>query len=155
MLKRTFIPLLALPLVLGVAACDDGSGDYEDQIAELQEQLQAAENQASEAMTENEDLNQQISSLGDQIENVQAFSEDALEEVQASLSDATSSARTAIERLDLVGEGGLEQASPELSADLREDLDQLVQRLQTVASDLGLELEDADAEDVQQQQDAQ
>ena len=127
-------PLLALggAALIGLAACD--SRDYEAEITELESQLQDAETRLQESLAANEDLNAQMAELeGGQVS----------ETVQTELNEAYSTAQQTYERL-----GALERepgADPQLIEEavvvLREDIQAMMDSLQSAGQELGVQLE--------------
>jgi multidrug resistance efflux pump len=137
---RTFAVLPPLVLALGLAACD--SRDYEAEIATLQGDLESARAELEEAQGQNEQLTTQMEELQAQAEQPATGDSAALEPVQSEFNAIVEKASVSLANLTEL------EAQPDAPAelgDLRQNLQDIMQSVQTAASGLGLELAPAPA----------
>jgi chromosome segregation ATPase len=139
---RTFAVLPPLVLALGLAACD--SRDYEAEIATLQTDLESARAELEEAQSQNEQLTTQMEELRTQAEQAGQAGGDtaALEPVQSEFNAIVEKASVSLANLTQL------EAQPDAPAelgDLRQNMQDIMQSVQTVAGELGLELAPAPA----------
>jgi hypothetical protein len=137
---RTFAVLPPLVLALGLAACD--SRDYEAEIATLQTDLESARADLEEAQSQNEQLTTQMEELQAQAEQPGTGDPAALEPVQSEFNTIVEKASVSLANLTEL------EAQPDAPAelgDLKQNLQDIMQSVQTAASGLGLELTPAPA----------
>lgn len=134
-------PLLALGAgaLLILAACD--SRDYEAEIADLETQLQEAEVQLQQAMSENETLSGQMTEMEATGGEVSEGAAQAIGEIQM-IAQRTYDRLGALEREPGAPADQMEQAI----AALREDVQGILDSVQTAGEELGVELEQAATE---------
>jgi chromosome segregation ATPase len=135
---------LAAASLIAIAACD--SRDYEAEIATLESDLQ-------NARSENEQVQTQLDELRAQAEaQPEPMAEGALDNVRTELNKVVQTAAASFEQMgSLTEEAGAPAEQTEALGALREEMQTIVQSVQTAAGDLGIELEtvamdtDADA----------
>lgn len=134
-------PLLALGAgaLLVLAACD--SRDYEAEIADLETQLQEAEGQLQQAMSENETLSGQMTEMEAGGGEVSEGAAQAIGEIQM-MAQRTYDRLGALEREPDAPADQMEEAI----AALREDVQGILDSVQTAGQELGVELEQAATE---------
>jgi multidrug resistance efflux pump len=137
---RTFAVLPPLVLALGLAACD--SRDYEGEIATLQGDLDTARTELEEAQSQNEQLTTEVEELRAQSEQAGTGDPAALEPVQSEFNAIVEKASVSLANLTQL------EAQPDAPAelgDLRQNMQDIMQSVQTVAGELGLEVAPAPA----------
>jgi hypothetical protein len=137
---RTFAVLPPLVLALGLAACDDR--DYEGEIATLQGDLDTARAELEEAQSQSEQLTTQMEELRAQAEQPGTGDPAALEPVRTEFNAIIEKASVSLANLTQL------EAQPDAPAevgDLRQNMQDIMQSVQTVAGELGLELAPAPA----------
>jgi hypothetical protein len=132
---RTFAVLPPLVLALGLAACD--SRDYEAEIATLQGDLESARAELEEAQGQNEQLTTQMEELQAQAEQAGTGDPAALEPVQSEFNAIIEKASTSLAN---VTELEAQPDAPAELGDLRQNMQDIMQSVQTVAGELGLEV---------------
>jgi chromosome segregation ATPase len=140
---RVVATSVALASLLAVAACD--SRDYESEIATLEADVQTARGEAEQLQTRLDELRAQS--------EAQALPEGALDNVQTELNNVAQNVAAVFAGMGAMTEDP--EAAPEERTEaigvLRDDMQKIMQSIQTVAADLGIELEtvamdtDADA----------
>jgi chromosome segregation ATPase len=142
---RPLIIVLPLALGLGLAACD--SRDYEAELAELQNQLNDATGELEGLRGENQSLSGEMAELRSQAEETAAaagqLSEEVAGKVRGELESVLEKASQTVDRLAAL------ERDPDAPADtrteavaiLRNEVQQIVNSVQTAAADLGLDLQ--------------
>ena len=132
---RTLAVLPPLVLALGLAACDDR--DYEGEIATLQGDLDSARAELDEAQSQNQQLTTQMEELQTQAEQAGTGDPAALEPVRTEFNAIIEKASASLANLTEL------EAQPDAPAelgDLRQNMQDIMQSVQTVAGGLGLEV---------------
>lgn len=142
---RPMTLLLPGALALSLAACD--SRDYDAEIAELQTQLGDANTALETTQGENETLRSEMEELRAQAEGAGAaagsMGEEAAETVRSELESALEKASQTVDRLAAL------ERDPDAPAEtrteavsmLRNEVQEIVDSVQTAAAELGLELQ--------------
>jgi ElaB/YqjD/DUF883 family membrane-anchored ribosome-binding protein len=144
---RPLTILLPGALALSLVACD--SRDYEAEMAEMETQLGQSNTALEEMREANQTLQTELEGLRAQSEEATAgagnLSEEAAETVRSELESALFTATQTVDRLAAL------ERDPEAPAEtrteavgvLREDVQGIVESVQTAAAELGLELQAA------------
>lgn len=144
---RPLTILLPGALALSLVACD--SRDYEAEMAEMETQLGQSNTALEEMRQANETLQAELEDLRTQSEEATAgaanLGEEASETVRAELENALATATQTVDRLAAL------ERDPDAPAEtrteavgvLREDVQGIVDSVQTAAAELGLELQAA------------
>jgi len=122
----------AMASLLVLSACDNR--DYEGEIATLQADLDTARGEAEQLQTEVDELRTQAEG---------APAQDALENAKTELNSAIQTAAATFERMGALNrepDAPAEARTEALDA-LRQDMQQIVQSVETAAQDLGIEIE--------------